>query len=408
MATDKMYELAYKFKNIKLWQILREDEVFAVRLSDGETGYCSVTGFSGGYYSLRLNIGDEGYRRFRLLLDSEFMAEDEKAIGYLLMAQNCLLCSFENKDMLEEELQEVLTYARSHDKPTRGKNNFPQFTKFRPGRYPWRLDSKLDCQRICEALSAAIALKPILRKYAKDDLGLCSLFEEPGKIPMLAYEGARWVIKYKVLPSPAMVYPAPELTNEVLAARLKRMKKNGTWECGTIGIPTPVENEDPNEAPFIPLALIYVNPASEYIYPPIIVEGQDNSSEMMNNFAMDLSRRNHLPQKIRCSDDRCFSLIKDLCSKAGIKLERTDNTVLLENVMQDLFYKMAYEDEDEDSSNDELDELDELISNLYNISDVELLNAPREITDMLIDIADEGVLPADLARRVKRLFRKKT
>lgn len=98
---------------------------------------CSVTGFSGGYYSLRLNIGDEGYRRFRLLLDSEFMAEDEKAIGYLLMAQNCLLCSFENKDMLsEEELQEVLTYARLHDKPTRGKNNFPSSQNSGPEDIP--------------------------------------------------------------------------------------------------------------------------------------------------------------------------------------------------------------------------------------------------------------------------------
>ena len=40
MATERMYELAFQYKGIKLWQQLYDDELFAVRLSDGAIGYC--------------------------------------------------------------------------------------------------------------------------------------------------------------------------------------------------------------------------------------------------------------------------------------------------------------------------------------------------------------------------------
>ena len=78
----------------------------------------------------------------------------------LATEQDCLQCSFENKAMLsDEELEEVREYAKAHGKPLRGRNAFPQFTKYRPGRYPWHYDSESDEQYICQALSGAIALK---------------------------------------------------------------------------------------------------------------------------------------------------------------------------------------------------------------------------------------------------------
>ena len=44
MATEKMYELALRFYNAKLWDLMYDDELFAVGLSDGEIGYCSIMG----------------------------------------------------------------------------------------------------------------------------------------------------------------------------------------------------------------------------------------------------------------------------------------------------------------------------------------------------------------------------
>ena len=52
MATEKMYDLAFQYKAAKLWKLLYDDEVFAVKLPDGETGYCSVMGMIGQHLAL--------------------------------------------------------------------------------------------------------------------------------------------------------------------------------------------------------------------------------------------------------------------------------------------------------------------------------------------------------------------
>lgn len=404
MATERMYELAFQFKGIKLWQQLYDDEVFAVKLSDGEIGYCSVMGRMGDHFALGLYVGVEGYQSYRLLLDTDYESLDDMAMSILMTSQSCLQCSFENRDMLsEEELDEAREYAKAHEKPIRGRNAYPQFTKYRPGRFPWRYDSTEDKQRICDALSAAIALKKILRQYTKEELRLCSLRENPEKIPMLAYEGNRWIVKYTILPSAAMTYPEPSFTNEVMAARLKRKKKSGIWECGTMRLPTAIQEEGhEEEAPYYPLALVYVELGTELVQQPIVTDGED-AEEMMNEFAEQLLDRDSLPKTICCGDDRCFALLKDLCGKTGIQIERTDELEALDEVMQSLLEHMAG---DEDDLSVE-DELSALIEALTQMSDTELRTAPPEIVNMLCSLAEAGALPDELTKRIKKLFRRK-
>ena len=145
----------------------------------------------------------------------------DQMMGELITSQSCLQCSFETKDMLSDtELEEVRRYAEAHGKALRGKNAFPQFTKYRLGRFPWRSDSALDEQRICDALSAAIALKKMLRSYGKEDIGFCSVDEEPERIPMLALADGRWIVKFTPLPETEIRYPEPALVNDVTAARI--------------------------------------------------------------------------------------------------------------------------------------------------------------------------------------------
>lgn len=173
MATDKMYDLAFQYKGTKLWQQFYDDELFAVKLADGEVGYCCVMGMIGEHNALAVYVGDKGYQSYCAIRNADQDRMTDQMMGELLTSQSCLQCSFENKDMLSgEELEEVRQYASSHQKPLRGKNAFPQFTKYRPGRFPWHYDSALDEQRICDALGAAAALKKMLRSYSKEELGL--------------------------------------------------------------------------------------------------------------------------------------------------------------------------------------------------------------------------------------------
>ena len=404
MATDKMYDLAFQYKGTKLWQQLYDDELFAVLLSDGAIGYCCVMGMVGEHNALAVYVGEEGYQSYCAIRNADQDRMTDQMMGELLTSQNCLQCSFESKDMLSgEELEEVRQYASSHQKLLRGKNAFPQFTKYRPGRFPWHYDSALDEQRICDALGAAAALKKMLRSYSKEELGLFSLDEEPAKIPMLAFEGGRWIMKYTSLPDAEIRYPEPKLTNDVTAARIKRKAKAGVWECGTLRLPSAVQEEgQPDEAPYYPLALLFIELGNELVQEPIVTDGED-PAEMLNEFAQQLLDVKTVPRTIRCGDERCFSLLKDLCAKTGIRLEKTDDPEALNDVIGDLLEHLAGEEDAE------LDpkEVEEMFDVLMQMPDSELRQMPQELVNMLYSLSEAGALPDALDNRIRKLFRKK-
>ena len=404
MATERMYELAFQYKGTKLWQQLYDDELFAVRLSDGAIGYCCVMGMIGEHNALALYVGEEGYQSYCAIRNADQDHMTDQMMGELLTSQDCLQCSFENKDMLsEEELEEVQQYASNHQKLLRGKNAFPQFTKYRPGRFPWHYDSALDEQRICDALGAAAALKKMLRSYSKEELGLFSLDEEPVKIPMLAFEGGRWIMKYTALPNAEIRYPEPKLTNDVTAARIKRKAKAGVWECGTLWLPNAVQEEaHADEAPYYPLALLFIELGNELVQEPIVTDGED-PAEMLNEFAQQLLDVKTAPRTIRCGDERCFSLLKDLCAKTGIRLEKTDDPEALNDVIGDLLEHLAGEEDAELDPN----EFEEMFDVLMQMPDSELRQMPQELVNMLYSLSEAGALPDALDNRIRMLFRKK-
>ncbi|MGN0982904.1 MAG: DUF6930 domain-containing protein [Candidatus Limivicinus sp.] len=399
MATEKMYELAFQYKDTKLWQQIYDDEMFAVRLTDGEIGYCSVMGMMGDHLALGLYVGEEGYKSYRLLLDAEYALLDDVVMGALLREQSCLQCSFENKSSLsEEELAELHQYATAHEKVLRGKDAFPQFTKYRPGRYPWFFDSPLDKQRICDALTAAIALARLLRRCSKEELGLHSLRNGIPVIPLLAFADGCWFVRYTELPAAEIAYPEPELVNEVAAAHIKRKVKKGIWECGTVRLPNAVLGEaQQGEAPYFPLTLVCVELGTGLVQQLIVTDGED-AAEMMNRFAEQILDVDIAPQKINCGDERCYAILKDLCAKTGIQLERTAALKTLRRVMRDLLEHTA-EDENEEPDAEQL----EIFELLMQMRDGDLTQLPQDVATLLLRLAEAGVLSEPMAKRVKML-----
>ena len=50
MPTETLYDIALQYKKTKLWKQLCDTELFALKLSNGEIGYCSVMGRAGRTY----------------------------------------------------------------------------------------------------------------------------------------------------------------------------------------------------------------------------------------------------------------------------------------------------------------------------------------------------------------------
>ena len=400
MATDKMYELAFQYRSTKLWKQVYDSELFAVRLSDGEIGYCSVMGELGEHLALSVYVGERGYQSYRMILDADPSSMDPIKEGFLLTSQDCLQCAFEKKDMLsDEELAEVRQYAKAHQRPLRGKNAFPQFTKYRPGRFPWHFDSPLDEARICDALSAAITLSGLLQAQSKEEMGLFPLSIFSQSVPLLEQSSGSWTVTAVGLPNAAMQYPEPPFDNELLAMRIKGLKKRGVWECGIVCMPKAVQSETPEEAPYFPQVLVAVNLITGMILKPVTTDAED-PAEMINGFAEELLNEKTAPKKIRAYDDRTYALLRNLCGKTGIRLVKDEKPEEIRNVMLDLIDHMGLEKDEIP----ELEQMDQLFQTLMIMRDGELRQMPPDLVRMILEMADMGVVPPELAKRLRRLF----
>lgn len=336
MATERMYELAFQFKRTKLWKQLFDDEIFAVRLSDGEIGYCCVMGQLGEHIALSLHIGQNGLDSYRRLAFSE--PGEAYMNPEIMLTQDCLQCAFENSDMLsEEETNEVLAYAEANGLKLRGKNAFPQFVKYRPNCHPWRYDSPQDEVRICDALSAAIALADILKSYTKEDIRLPRMGRETEKIPMLAMENGRIALKYTILPPEAeIMFPAPRLANDVTVARMKKLKPFGTMECQITLLPTPVQ-DDETGAPWYPFILLCADREREAIINvPPVRDYEENAGDLLNSFAEALLKENRRPKTILTEDARSETFLREFCTQLGINLKMESELRLLEGARESL------------------------------------------------------------------------
>ena len=399
--TETMYELAFQFKGTKLWQKVSDDELFAVQLEDGEIGYCTVMGMLGDHYALGLYVGESGYQSYRFLLDRPYGAVNELAMGEFLTSQDCLQCSFENKDMLsDDELEEVRAYAKAHEKQLRGRNAFPQFTKYRPGRYPWHFDSPLDEQRICTALSAAIALKKLLRGHQNYELGLEPVREGAAKIPMLVQQETRWIIKFTALPEAKTRCPSVEWNDEMKTARIRRLKKRGTLQCGVMRLPSPVQDEaEPDEAPYFPLALVSLNPATGILLKPVLSQIGDGRG-IADGFAEMLLSAKTAPERVELRDEQTAAILSELCKRTGIRAVIGEELDALEDAMLQMTRSMGTDEDVED----DVAEIEDLCEDLMQMRDGELRQMPREMAEMLLNLAEAGLVPDELAKRLKKLF----
>ena len=417
MAEDRLYDLAFAFKNTKLWEKLSDLDLFAVRLPGGEIGYCCVMGQMGDHLALAVYVGDEGFQSYRRLASADMRTLRPVAMYNMMASQCCIQCSLENReDMTDEEVKDIRAYAKAHQITVRGKHAYPQFSRHTAGRLPWQIRSKEDEERLCEGLLCALEVHRRLLEGTKEEIGLSKMNEKTAVIPLLSREGENWRLETTPVPTKESTVPEVEFTDQLLSARLKKKKKKGIWECAACWLMTPVqEDETDEEAPFYPLALMAANLESGMVLMPVISDGSD-LSEMVHQFAQSMQECGSVPKTIRCGEERSFSMLRDLCEKTGIAMEKTDELEVLDDALMSLLDHMREMDEDEDDDDDFDDDeglvdpmghFEDLANAIDEVTDAELRQMPREVKDMLREFADMDVLPEETARRIRRVLGRK-
>lgn len=396
MNLEKLYELAFEYKKTKLWKILWESELFAVKLSDGRIGYISIMGNLGEYCALGLYIGEEGLNSLRNLMNANESYLSPFEFQERVVNQSCLQCAFEGKDDLsKEQREEAKAYARAHGIRISGKNAYPNFVKCQPGCYPWHLTSEKDQGDLCQALAAAIKMAQLLEEKMPSELGLGRMEHDMQEIPMLELQDGGYVLKKTELPEAKQVsWPKPLSCNEIGIAALKKLKKSDTWECEIIQYTEPVQN-NPDEPPYFPIVFMAVNADRDYILPVEPVGSyRENPEELLNYFIDALLREKLCPKKMKVRDERTYDFAEIFCSKLKIPISIEEELPVLEQVEDEFFRHFSMSEEEQ------VGELLDFLSGLMEDGELNLKDLPPELVGELEKILQLGALPEEVGEKV--------
>lgn len=404
MVPYELYDLALAFKKVKLWQKLMDSQLFAVRHSDGTTGYCCVMGMLGEHCALAVYPGEAGLNSCRKMFidDPDLDVFDKHELNF---SQDCVMVSYQLKGALNKrEVAEVNAYMAERALKLRGKNAYPQFERFRPNCYPWRLSDAADQLHLREALEAALDVAAKLQSATPEQLGFTegTLFERA--IPLLEREGDAFRWSALELPAPWQeTYVSPFIGDELSLARIgKSKKRSGSWDCSIFLHIKPASDEveqgadidELEEAPYFPYLLMIVDDGSGMVLDMEIFRSFDDLDALCQavvRFVLDAGR----PTQILVVDDRTQAFFRNFASQLGVKLVRRRELPALDEAKQGLAEHFA--------SSDGVAPARDVEATLELLSDPAIYSdLPDEVLTMLRRGVQAGALPEDIARMVER------
>jgi len=401
MALDKLYELAFQYKKAKLWKKLYDDEVFAVKLPDGKTGYISIMGMAGDYNAIGLYVGREGFNSYRVIANI-YMSGFESQLLYqeCLLRQECLQCTFQNKSELSrEEAAEVKDYASRNNITLRGRNSYPQFIKYKPGYCPWVIQAGQDEEYMEEALKASIALAGMLDGKSPQDIGIGRADKGSGTTILLEPVENGYKISSTELPEALPEeYKIPGSFNDINVAKLKNTEKRGVWECELVQYPEPVRNS-PEEIPHFPMMFLAAEADTGFILPISPVEYFNESCDKMMDMVVEAFLMQDIcPKTIHVRDERSYYFLEGLCKKIKIKLVLQPELPSLDDAEEDLLEYVG------NSEEENLYDIMSVFDTLLEDEGKNLHNLPDAVVKQFEILVQSGILPEEFSKKLNGAF----
>lgn len=391
---DDVMEAAFQFRSDKLWKKLKDKDIFAVRLSNGETGYCNVMGALGQYTSLALYIGEEGWNSLgKALLIKPEDINNSKSFDFLL-SQNCLQTDLSNKsDMPDAAIEPVREYAGKHEINLRGQKSYPGFYKFKSYMTPGFITEQEDFTFMAEALRASHEVAEQLKKSSKAELNLDSSTET---IPLLTPDGDKFSWSFIKYPeSVPDTFPQPKLNNDVLTGRIKKLPKQGTWECKCCIFSETAIDTDLNKQVFLSFAAAADTDNGTDFFIENDSYFPSSAEKMISDFASAVLEHGSYPCTILTEGKRSMAFFGDFCEKLGIELKEANEFSVLHDLLNE------YVEKQKNSFNEDM--LSRVIETLNAMSESELRELPKMIREALGSMADSGILPPQLEKKLKKI-----
>lgn len=323
-----LYEAAVAFWEAEPWQGLYDADLVCVENPlDGEIGYCSVMGKGGQHFGLCVFLGMRGLRGFYELME----LGDEKEKAQAVFSQDYLLCSFgERGELDEEDLREIAGLGLTFQ----GANAWPQFRRYEPGYHPWYLTAE-------ECVFLTHALQQVLEVVAQYEQGEVDIDFDQARTVLRKSEERDGKLTWQTTPwelqRPVLLYEPLEIVNELLLHQLRRAPRsiNAVWEVEVCYLPVIIQPSK-EERPFFPRGFVLADHRTGMIHDCHVYEdpGED-MFQVIDRLARHITNFG-LPKEIRIKSDLLVAVLTDLCSKAGISLQRAASLPQVEALLSEL------------------------------------------------------------------------
>ena len=325
ILTDGMISTALKLRDASPWQVIVETDLFAVKLSSGEIGYCCVMGTEGEHFALALYIGRQGFSSYLRSLDISNCSSYEEFME-LAMTIDCINCDFmAAKDVDDDAKKRIKEYAAAHGLKIRRPKGWPDFVRRRPYKPENPVTSLDDAQSITEALLAALEVVDAVKS------GRATGFKHNGvyptrrggmRVPLLTptAEGNYEWTSTKLPPYEELeADPAVDYHNDIIAFKVRNLPKRRNIIARAVYLPFPVKGNALESASY-PMLLLLMDADSGQLLVPLRLEDTEKGwleglDELGNIMCNTFKSK---PSTLTVDSIKTIGLLHSFCNKCGI------------------------------------------------------------------------------------------
>ncbi|MFZ3138879.1 MAG: hypothetical protein WA126_15975 [Thermodesulfovibrionales bacterium] len=323
-----LYDAAIAFRKIEPWGWMKETDIFGVQNPQtGEVGYCCIMGELGEVLAIAVYLGTEGLDGYLNIRRGQIQHDDPDS----LFIQNCLMLSFENRKLVQEDDREIINELGLK---FRGKNAWPVFRRYEPGYFPWFLNR----DEVLYMTNALQQATDICLRF-KDDAKLFRAPEKNQYLIRVAEEKNGRVFWKDERRKPSL----PEKKDQgfykpVDEVRIQRLKKTARstpaiWEIDFFYAPTPVLE---GERPFFPYAIMIMDHDTGFILDMHLAETRSYQKEFLEKFLNCIETTSVIPLEILARKEEAVKLLETYASRLNIRLSRVKKLQNIEHARREM------------------------------------------------------------------------
>lgn len=314
----KLFKAVIKVRDIAPWKWMYEDNLFAVQNPEtDEIGFVSVMGSVGEHYAISVYLGERGLYGFWNLQQS---ASDILSHQMFIEIPQ-LQASFEDRDFLHSKDRELIKQLGLN---FRGRQSWPIFRSYRPGFFPWFLESD-EARFLQYVLEQTV---DVSLRFKKDD-SLLNLGDDEHylvRVPIKKDDKLFWQDSTLKISPPEPHRIEFSINKHAIDALKGTVPSKVTLEIDLFMSKNPVKEKDIR--PFYPYILLMVEAHSGMVVGVQLLPPLPTLEEMWETVpakvAEWLAEKQLLPEKILVSSELMYQLLSYLHEEFDISLEQSE------------------------------------------------------------------------------------